>query len=137
MKGEKDMVTIIKSKKLRVDADYEPPMKVGFGIDSTSVQNVGIVLGYTTAAAGSRNQRHYHANTSAAQYVIKGRSKVIVGPDHAKQEFIVEAGDFMYVPRGEIHGGEALEDTALVFCYTDVSSKEEAGTIFIEPPHEK
>jgi len=130
------MVTIIKSKKLRVDEDFEPPMKVGFGIDSTSVQNARMVLGYTTAAAGSRNQRHYHANTSAAQYVIKGRSKVIVGPDHEKQEFVIEAGDFMYIPRGEIHGGVALEDTALVFCYPDVSSKEEAGTIYIEPPHE-
>jgi quercetin dioxygenase-like cupin family protein len=138
MKGENDMVTIIKSKKLRIDEDYEPPMKVGFGIDSTSVQNPGMVMGYTTGPVGLRNQRHYHPHTPSGIYVVKGRSKLIVGPDHEKQELIVEAGDFIYVPRGEIHGAVNLEDdTAVVFCYPDVSSKEEAGTIYIEPPHDK
>jgi len=131
------MVTIIKSKKRRVDVEYEPPMKVGFGIDSTNVQNPGMVMGYTTGPAGSRNQRHYHVNTPSGIFVVKGRSKLIVGPDHEMQEFILEEGDFVYVPRGEIHGAVNLEDTAVVFCYPDVSSKEEAKTIFIEPPHEK
>ena len=131
------MVTVIKNKKLRVDVDYEPPMKVGFGIDSANVENANMVMGYTTGSAGGRNQRHYHVNTSSGIYVIKGRIQAILGPDHAKQELILEPGDFMFIPRGEIHGGLNLEDIALIFCYPNVSSKEEAGTIYIDPPPDK
>jgi uncharacterized RmlC-like cupin family protein len=137
MKGEKGMVTVIKGKKLGGDPNYESPMKSGWRIDSTTVQHVKMVMGYTTGLAGTRNQRHYHVNTACGIFEIKGRSQMVVGPDYAKEEFILEPGDFMYVPKGEIHGTFILEDSAVVFCYPDVSSEEEAGTIFIEPPHEK
>jgi quercetin dioxygenase-like cupin family protein len=94
-------------------------------------------MGYTTAAAGDKLQRHFHTNTSVVQYVVKGRTLMSFGPDHEKKEVIVEPGDFIFIPRGEIHGASCLEDGAVVFCYTEVASKEEAGTIFIEPPHKK
>ena len=131
------MVAIIKSQDLQRDKDYEPPLTVGFGIDNRTVENPGMVMGYTTGFANGRNQRHYHANTAAGIYVVKGRIRMFIGPDHEMQEYILEEGDFIYVPRGEIHGGPNITDTAVVFTYPDVSSKEEAGTIYVEPPHEK
>jgi quercetin dioxygenase-like cupin family protein len=112
-------------------------MKVGFGIDSKSVDGAKMVLGYTTGSAGAVNQRHYHVNTPSGMYMIKGSAKIILGPDHKKEELILEAGDFLYMPKGEIHGAINLEDVELVFCYPEVSSKEEAKTIYIEPPHDK
>ena len=131
------MATIIKQADLQRDKEYEPPLTVGFGIDARTVKNPGMVMGYTTGTAGGRNQRHYHSNTAAGIYVLKGRIQMFLGPDHEKQEHILEEGDFIYMPRGEIHGGPNLTDTAVVFCYPDVSSKEEAGTVYIEPPHEE
>ena len=46
-----------------------------------------------------------------------------------------DAGDFVHVPRGEIHGTENVSDTEeaqLVFCYPGVPDKEAAETIFVE-----
>ncbi len=129
------MATIIKQKDRKLDKVYEPPLVVGFGIDSTTVKNPGMVMGYTTGSAGGRNQRHYHINTAAGIYVVKGRIQMFLGPDHEMKEVILEEGDFVYIPKGEIHGGPNLTDTAVVFCYSEVSSKEEAGTVYMEPPH--
>jgi quercetin dioxygenase-like cupin family protein len=131
------MVTVIKHSDMKVDLVYEPPMKVGFGVDSRSVENANMVMGYTIAPKGKKNQRHYHVNTSSCIYIVKGKIQAIIGPDHEKKELILEPGDFMFIPKGEIHGGLNLEDSELVFCYPEVSSKEAAKTIYIEPPHDE
>jgi len=131
------MAKIIKTKALKEDKTYEPPLAIGFGIDHKTIEDPKMVMGYTFIPPGGRNQRHYHVKNPAGMYIIKGRMRAFIGPDHNKQEFIIEAGDFVYVPQGEIHGIYNLSETEpaeLVFCYPGVSSKEEAQTIFVEPP---
>ena len=94
-------------------------------------------MGYNMIPPGARNQRHYHVNTAAGQHVVKGRLRMFIGPDHDMKEIDVEEGDFVYVPRGEIHGLMNLSDTEpaeLVATYCDVGSVEESGTIYVEPP---
>lgn len=131
------MATIIRAKDLKTDSKYEPPFGIAFGINNKTVEDPKMVIGYTVEPPGAHEQRHYHANCDAVNYGIKGCRRLFIGPDHEMQEFIVGPGDFVFVPKGEIHGAMNLSesDTAeLVFCYTGVSSKEEARTIFVEPP---
>jgi len=65
---------------------------------------------------------------------MKGKLRFFIGPD--KQEAEAEAGDFLYSPRGEIHGLLNLSDTEsaeLIFTYPSAPSKDDAGTVYLEP----
>ena len=52
---------------------------------------------------GGRNQRHFHIQTDAPWYILKGKLKIFYGPDHELREAVVEAEDLVYIPHGEIH----------------------------------
>ena len=70
-------------------------------------------------------------------YVLKGRLKMFAGPDHEMKEDIVEAGEFFFVPAGEIHGLMNMSETEaaeIVSAYGGAGSFQEAQTVFVEPP---
>ena len=134
------MAKLIRTKNLRENTTFEPPLVVGFGIESTTVgQPSKMTMQHTDIPPGGRNQRHYHVKCDAGMYVVKGRLLMFFGPDHNQQEVVAEAGDFVFVPQGEIHGLKNLSDTEpaeIVACYGGVGTKEESGTIYMEPEHE-
>lgn len=131
------MAVLIRGKDLKaIDKDGKPG-NIQYGICNENVQNPKIVMGYSVAAPGTRGRRHYHANCSVGIYQISGYKREFIGPDYAKQEIDLEPGDFLFIPQGEIHGYQNLSDTEkveLVFCYTGVSSRDEARTIYVDPP---
>ena len=130
-------VKVIRPKDVNIDLVYEPPLVIGKGLDSESVgMPIKMTMGHVIIPPGGRNQRHYHVRTDAGMHILKGRLKMFFGPDHEMEEVVVEAGDFIFTPRGEIHGLMNLSDTEeaeLVSSYNSVGSKEEAETVFIEP----
>ena len=86
---------------------------------------------------GARNQRHFHVWTDALWYILKGRLKSFFGPDPELKEAVVEAGDFAYIPVGEVHGFMNLsekETAELIAVYGETGSKEEAQAGYIEKP---
>jgi len=128
------MAIIIKPKNLDPDMVYEPPLSIGFAIDKKTAEGTPFTMGHTIIPPGGRNQRHYHINTAAGMYIMKGKLRFFIGPD--KQEAEAEAGDFLYSPRGEIHGLLNLSDTEsaeLIFTYPSAPSKDDAGTVYLEP----
>lgn len=95
-----------------------------------------MTMAHVVVPPGGRNQRHYHVQTDAGMHILKGRLKMFLGPDHEMEEAIAEVGDFVFVPRGEIHGLVNLSNTEsaeLVATYNSVGTTQEAQTIFIEP----
>ena len=133
------MAMIIKGKNLDPVKDFEPPYSLRRGVNKHTVGETPITVSRAVIPPGGRNQRHYHINTCAAGFVLKGRIRVFYGPDHDQKHVDGEAGDFFYFPKGEIHGQMNLSDTEpaeLIACQM-VGSKEEAGTIFVEPPWEE
>jgi uncharacterized RmlC-like cupin family protein len=134
------MATVVKRKNLKADLEYEPPLNIGFGLNTETCEDTVLTMGHTIIPPGGRNQRHYHKNTAAGMYIMKGRLRIFVGPDIDLQEIDVEPGDFVYAPRGEIHGLLNLSDTEpaeLIFTYSSARNKKEAGTIYIEKPWKK
>ena len=130
---------IIKSKDKMPDPNYEPPLQPGRGICSESVENPGLTLSLVVIPAGARNQRHFHTFCDAGMHILKGRLKMVFGPDHEMEEAIAEPGDFAFVPAGVIHGLMNLSDTEpaeLISCYS-VGHRKDAGTVFIEPRWDK
>ena len=132
--------TLIRSADKFLDTKYEPPLKIGRGIWSESVENPHLTMSRVVIPPGARNQRHYHIHCDAGMHILKGRLKIFLGPDHDLREGIAEEGDFIFVPKGVIHGLMNLSDTEpseMVACYGGVGHKKEAGTFYIEPPWSK
>jgi len=131
------MAKLIKSKTVKRDNIYDPAVFIEFGIDSNTVENPKVVFGHTIWPAKKRNQRHYHISADSGIYILKGRMRVFSGPSHEEKEFIAEVGDFIYIPQGEIHSLLNLSETEsaeILFFYGGVSNKDEAGTVWLEPP---
>ena len=131
------MATVIKRKNLKADVVYQPPLNIGFGINSETVEGAAMTMGHTIIPPGGRNQRHYHVNTAAGMYIMKGKLRMFIGPDIDIKEVDVEPGDFVYAPRGEIHGLLNLSQTEpaeLIFTYSSAPNKNEAGTVYMEKP---
>ncbi len=131
---------IIRSKDKYIDKVYEPPLRIGRGIWSESVETPGFTMSFVVIPPGAKNQRHYHIHCDAGMHILKGRLKVLLGPDYELKEGIAEEGDFVFIPKGTIHGLINLSDTEpaeMVSCYGGVGHKNEAGTVSVEPPLEK
>ena len=131
------MPVIIKGKNIdRIDK-LGKPGNIIFGIDGKNAENPKMVMGHNLTPPGFRGRRHYHSNCNVGQYIISGHRRLSIGPEFEKQEFDIEAGDFVLIYQGEIHSMQNLSETEpseLVFCYVGVNSKEEAKTVFVEPP---
>jgi quercetin dioxygenase-like cupin family protein len=130
------MASIIRAGDYTADTSYEPPLVIGFGIDSKTVERPPAAMGKTVVPPGGRNQAHYHVKCDACLFIISGSLRFHMGdPDGEREVWVANAGDFVHVPRGEIHGTENASDTEeahLVFCYPGVPDKEAAETVFVE-----
>ncbi|MBT3992248.1 MAG: cupin domain-containing protein [Rhodospirillaceae bacterium] len=131
------MKTVI-VREPREDLQYAPSLVTGFGINDETVENAGMVMGTSIMPPGGRNYRHYHVNGDLSMYKIKGRDKLLIGPDDDLQELDFVEGDFVYIPRGEIHGAyNTLDEPGfLVFCYTGINNVKELQKVYVEEPPE-
>src|SRR4030042_3746060 len=128
---------LIRPKDVKIDLESEPPLNVGLGIRSETVWTpIGMTMARVVIPPGARNQRHFHVKTDAGMHLLKGRLKMFFGPNHDMTEAVAEAGDFVFVPRGEIHGLMNLsnsESAEIVATYNSVGTLEEAQTVYLEP----
>jgi len=130
------MATVIRTTDFESDTRYEPPLRIGFGIDSSTVENPPAAMGKTVIAPGAKNQSHRHEASDACIHIISGRLRFLFGePGTDRSDEIAEAGDFVHIPCGEAHGVENVsnsEPVHLVFCYPGVPDKEAARTSMLE-----
>lgn len=134
--GGKNVATVIRTSDFESDTFYEPPLRIGFGIDSSTIDNPPAAMGKTVISPGAKNQSHRHEASDACIHIISGRLRFLFGdPGTDRTEEIAEAGDFIHIPRGEAHGVENVslsEPVHLVFCYPGVPDKEAAVTTMLE-----
>jgi uncharacterized RmlC-like cupin family protein len=135
MKGEARMAKVIRLKDFDGEI-YEPPLRAKRGVTSKTIGSpIKMTMNRVTIPPGGRNKCHYHVKCDAAMHILKGRLKMFFGPPIQQQEAVVEEGDFVFIPQGEIHGLMNLSDAEpaeLVSCYCGAGSFEEAQTIFVE-----
>ena len=134
----------IRSKVIRApveDKAYALPLITGFGINNETIDNPGFIIGTSIMPPGGWNRRHYHTNAAVGMYKIEGHDRMLIGPDYDIQEMDFQEGDFIYIPRGEIHGAINLDNKQglLVFCYVIAGGSLEEikkGKVYVEPPTE-
>ncbi|RPI99491.1 MAG: cupin domain-containing protein [Deltaproteobacteria bacterium] len=125
---------IIDTEKIPIDSEYEKGFDIRFGVNDATCGAKKIVTGRTFLAPGGKNDPHYHANSEAVMYIMRGRIRVTAGTGDRKAEYVVGPGSFIYVPPGEVHGivnDSDSEPADWIFMYPGVPNKEAAGTIIL------
>jgi uncharacterized RmlC-like cupin family protein len=138
---DKQTVTVVRQKQITTDVDYEPPLRVGFGINDQSVDMSNAVMGRTVLVPGAEpNPTHYHRNNDVCWYIMSGKIRLIAARSDCsdRREIILEAGDFVYIPSGAIHviaNASKTEEASLVFCYIGVPNIEASGNVWLTKEH--
>jgi uncharacterized RmlC-like cupin family protein len=131
---------LVSVKDTFIDTEYDPPCKIGRGIWSESVEKPGLTMSLVVIPPGGRNRRQYHVNCDAGMHILKGCLKVFIGSNLDWKEGLAEEGDFVFIPKGTIHGlmnGSDTEPAEIISCYGGVGHMKEAGTFYVEPAWEK
>ncbi len=127
------MAKVISLRNVPVELRYEPGFELKFGItdETTGIQTATLVR--THFPPGSRSRAHYHEHGDLIWYCISGRAIWLIGKE--KKEYVTEAGDFMYIPRGEIHSTINPSDTEPVEGvggYGGCGNPYKSGKVFVE-----
>lgn len=135
---DKQTVTIVRPTQIGTDVDYEPPLRIGFGINDETVDSARATMGRTILVPGAGpNPTHYHRANDVCWYILYGKIRLW----HAKsdgrdaKESILEGGDFVYIPSGAIHvisNASQTEEASLIFCYIGVGNTKDADTVWLE-----
>ena len=139
---EKQVVSVIRQKSIGTDSDYEPPLRVGFGINDQTIEGAKAVMGRTVLVPGAvPNPTHYHTNNDVCWHIMSGKVRLIQARSDGseRKEVILEGGDFVYIPSGAIHviaNASKTEEATLVFCYIGVGNTEAAGNIWLKDMHD-
>ena len=56
-----------------------------------------------TTAPGGKTRIHHHGDCETSIYIVAGRARYTWGPSGLEHEMEAGAGDFVYIPAGEIH----------------------------------
>jgi uncharacterized RmlC-like cupin family protein len=135
---DRQMPTVIRPSQIAPDVTYEPPLRVGFGINDQTVAGAKATMGRTILVPGAGpNARHYHAANDVCWYILSGRVQAWFARSDGsgRTEAILEGGDFVYIPSGAIHviaNASAKEEASLIFCYIGVGNTADAQTVWLD-----
>jgi uncharacterized RmlC-like cupin family protein len=125
---------IINTETIPMDTEYERGFGIRIGVNDKTCGAPKITAGRTLLAPGESNDPHYHTNSEAVMYIIRGEIKITAGVGEESTEHIVGPGNFIYIPRMEVHGiinCSDSESAEWIFMYPGVPNKEAAGTTFV------
>jgi uncharacterized RmlC-like cupin family protein len=146
MKGARFMAKLIRVRDIE-PLSNEPPFRSRRGIDTIrskpvfdtgykTAQKPRMTTNWATIPPKGKSQRQYHAKCDSGMHILKGCLHFFFGPPYNEQQADAEAGDFVFVPQGEIHHFINLSETEaaeVITCFGNVSNWEEAETVFLEP----
>lgn len=134
--------TLIRSKDLEVEKTDRSlyasgtPASYIRGISTKTVENPQMTMNIITLPPGQRTRRHYHTKGGdIVVYILKGRMRFFLGPDDDIEEFVAEAGDFVYTPQGTTHSYLNVSETEpceYISICTGIGSKKEAEQVWLE-----
>lgn len=133
-------VVVTRSKDVQAGSTYEATMPHAFGVGThTGSMKLNVHTAYLEP--GQATRAHYHLFSDGACYVLEGELLLVTyNENYEKSEQEVDAGDFIYIPRGVIHKFINRSDTkrfANIGIYNDGEYAEDGtpkGKFYVEPP---
>jgi len=86
-------------------------MERAIAISAPTVGSARLYSSVVTTAPGAKTRVHHHGECETSIYIVSGRARYTFGPTGLDEAFTAEAGDFVYIPAGEVHVEENASDT--------------------------
>ena len=78
-------------------------MERSIAISAPTVGSRSLYSSIVSTAPADRTRIHHHGNCETSIYVLAGIARYTWGPSGVEHQFDAEAGDFIYIPAGELH----------------------------------
>lgn len=86
-------------------------MERSIAISADTVGSAGLYSSVVTTAPGARTRIHHHGECETSIWIASGRARYTFGPTGLEESMEAAAGDFVYIPAGEIHVEENASDS--------------------------
>jgi uncharacterized RmlC-like cupin family protein len=78
-------------------------MERSIAISKATVGSERLYSSIVSTAPGDRTRIHHHGDCETSIFVLSGAARYTWGPTGVEDELAATAGDFIYIPAGEIH----------------------------------
>jgi len=78
-------------------------MERSIAVSADTVGSVGLYSSVVTTGPGGKTRIHHHGDCETSIYILAGQARYTWGPTGREQAMEADAGDFIYIPAGEIH----------------------------------
>lgn len=94
-------------------------MERSIAVSASVAGSTGLYSSVVTTQPGAKTRIHHHGPCETSIFILRGRARFTFGPTGLEEAFSADAGDFVYIPAGEIHVEEnASADEELVVVLT-------------------
>ncbi len=104
------MAVRITPDQRRTSVGQHADMERSIAVSASVAGSVGLYSSMVTTQPGARTRIHHHGPCETSIYIMSGRARFTFGPTGLDEAFIAEAGDFVYIPAGEVHVEENASD---------------------------
>ena len=113
------MATRVTPAERQTSVGQHAGMERSIAISQPLVGSVGLYSSIVTTAPGDKTRIHHHGPCETSIYILSGAARYTWGETGVEQAMDAAAGDFIYIPAGEIHVEEnASPDQPLVVVLT-------------------
>jgi uncharacterized RmlC-like cupin family protein len=78
-------------------------MERSIAISAPTVGSAQLYSSIVSTGPGDRTRVHHHGTCETSIYILSGAASYSYGPTGLEHAFEATAGDFVYIPAGEIH----------------------------------
>lgn len=86
-------------------------MERSIAISRPTVGSQALYSSIVSTAPGDRTRIHHHGDCETSIYLLRGAARYTWGATGVEHEMTAQAGDFIYIPAGEIHVEENASAT--------------------------
>ncbi|MCI0582043.1 MAG: cupin domain-containing protein [Chloroflexi bacterium] len=86
-------------------------MERSIAVSASLAGSTGLYSSVVTTRPGARTRIHHHGPCETSIFIQAGRARFTFGPTGLESSLAAEAGDFVYIPAGEVHVEENASAT--------------------------
>jgi uncharacterized RmlC-like cupin family protein len=105
------MATRITPAELHKGTGQNNDMERAIAVSRSTVGSERLYSSIVTTAPGGKTRIHHHGECETSIYIVSGEARYTWGPTGLDHEVSAHAGDFVYIPAGEIHVEENASGT--------------------------
>jgi uncharacterized RmlC-like cupin family protein len=128
------MAVVVKNENQDPDLVYEPGFEMHYGLTEESCGVNSVTLYRTIFLPSKKSKPHFHVSGDLVWYHLTGPKALwYIGKDG--KEMATEVGDFISIPRGEIHLTVNTSDSEAIHGvggYGGCGGPYQSGKIFVE-----